>query len=104
MKKKGPECRFLIRECSFTHAPLLHTSCCVHPADDITLDHPVNDPDAPPRYDEAPAPLLPNFGASRFREYAGDLNMMVLLDAKERSVKQMKALWYLSIFYVASAT
>ncbi|TCD67183.1 hypothetical protein EIP91_000409 [Steccherinum ochraceum] len=73
MKKSGPECRFLIH--------------------DITLDHPVSDPESPPRYDEAPAPLLSNFGASRYREYAGDLNMMILLDSKERSVKQMQALW-----------
>ncbi|KAH8102064.1 S-adenosyl-L-methionine-dependent methyltransferase [Cristinia sonorae] len=73
MKKTGPHCRLLIH--------------------DITLDHPVNDPDAPPRYDEAPSPLLPNFGASRFREYASDINMLVLLNAKERSVKQMMTLW-----------
>ena len=62
--------------------------------DDIVLDHPVKDiklasiADGEP----APTPLLPNYGVSRFREYAGDLNMMVLLNAKERSLAQITGL------------
>lgn len=92
MKKSGPDCRFLIR--SYLFLLLYFAAEYGFCTDDIALDYPVSDPDAPPRYDEAPAPLLPNFGASRFREYAGDLNMMVLLDSKERSVKQMQVLWY----------
>ncbi|EPQ51546.1 S-adenosyl-L-methionine-dependent methyltransferase [Gloeophyllum trabeum ATCC 11539] len=35
--------------------------------------------------DKAPEPLLPNFGAGRFKVYTQDINMMALMNAKERS-------------------
>lgn len=56
--------------------------------DDIVLDHPVLKGEQGTE-EKAPEPLLPNFGAARLQEYAGDLNMMVLLDAKERSLAEM---------------
>ncbi|KAI5119659.1 hypothetical protein M0805_007750 [Coniferiporia weirii] len=60
---------------------------------DIVLDHPVKDADDASLNDNiAPEPLLPNYGSSRFQEYAGDLNMMILMDAKERSLKEMVTL------------
>lgn len=59
--------------------------------DDIVLDHPIFK-GASDAEEKAPAPLLPNFGAARLQEYAGDLNMMVLMDAKERSLGEMLAL------------
>ncbi|KAH8111801.1 S-adenosyl-L-methionine-dependent methyltransferase [Phellopilus nigrolimitatus] len=40
----------------------------------------------------APAPLLPNFGAARYREYAADINMLNLLGAKERTLEEFIAL------------
>ncbi|THH00243.1 hypothetical protein EW145_g7113 [Phellinidium pouzarii] len=39
--------------------------------------------------DAAPAPLLPNFGAARYRDYAGDINMLNLVDAKDRSLEEL---------------
>ncbi|KZT21972.1 S-adenosyl-L-methionine-dependent methyltransferase [Neolentinus lepideus HHB14362 ss-1] len=37
--------------------------------------------------ERAPEPLLPNFGAGRFKVYTQDVNMMALMNAKERSIE-----------------
>ncbi|THH00242.1 hypothetical protein EW145_g7114 [Phellinidium pouzarii] len=42
--------------------------------------------------DVAPAPLLPNFGAACYRDYAGDINMLNLLDAKDRTLEEFISL------------
>jgi hypothetical protein len=40
----------------------------------------------------APEPLLKNFGAGNIRPYAQDVNLMMLMNAKERSLDEFKAL------------
>lgn len=37
---------------------------------------------------EAPEPLLPNYGEGRIRQYYLDLDMMVMLNAKERTLDE----------------
>ncbi|KIM78300.1 hypothetical protein PILCRDRAFT_824514 [Piloderma croceum F 1598] len=40
----------------------------------------------------APEPLLPNFGAGNIRPYCQDMNLMMVLNAKERLLDEVKAL------------
>ncbi|KAJ7209445.1 S-adenosyl-L-methionine-dependent methyltransferase [Mycena haematopus] len=67
-----PTSRLLIRQFSLY--------LCFHPlipcSDEIVLQH------------LAPEPLLPNFGAAKFRPYAEDINMMVALNSQERTLSQ----------------
>jgi hypothetical protein len=36
---------------------------------------------------QAPEPLLPNYGEARIRQYTVDINMMTVLNAKERTLE-----------------
>jgi hypothetical protein len=38
--------------------------------------------------DPAPEPLLPNYGVGRIRRYNQDINMMCMLNAKERTLQE----------------
>lgn len=38
--------------------------------------------------DIAPEPLLPNYGAGRIRRYHQDINMMCVLNSKERTLQE----------------
>jgi hypothetical protein len=36
---------------------------------------------------QAPEPLLPNYGEARIRQYTVDINMMTVLNSKERTLE-----------------
>lgn len=38
---------------------------------------------------QAPEPLLPNYGTANLYTYASDINMLALLNAKERTVAEL---------------
>ena len=40
----------------------------------------------------APAPLLPNFGAAAYSQYVADINMLNLVNAKERTLEEFISL------------
>lgn len=39
-------------------------------------------------FEQAPEPLLPNYGVGRIRQYALDLDMMVMLNSQERRLEE----------------
>lgn len=39
------------------------------------------------KFTQAPEPLLPNYGDGRIRQYLMDINMMALLNSRERTLK-----------------
>lgn len=43
-------------------------------------------------YESAPAPLLPNGGVAAIRPYNMDLTMMIIVNAKERTLSEFKKL------------
>lgn len=43
---------------------------------------------------QAPEPLLPNFGAGSSRPFMQDVEMMILLNAGEHTLDELKALEY----------
>jgi hypothetical protein len=43
-------------------------------------------------FTQAPEPLLANYGEARIRQYTMDINMMTLLNSKERTLKDFIAL------------
>jgi hypothetical protein len=43
-------------------------------------------------FEQAPEPLLPNYGVGRIRQYALDLDMMVMLNSQERRLEEFIAL------------
>ncbi|KAJ7637687.1 S-adenosyl-L-methionine-dependent methyltransferase [Mycena polygramma] len=55
---------------------------------ELVLQHLVSDGISDSQFEKAPAPLLPNYGAGRFRLYAQDINMMVLLNSQERTLTE----------------
>ncbi|KAJ6505928.1 S-adenosyl-L-methionine-dependent methyltransferase [Mycena vulgaris] len=55
---------------------------------ELVLQHIVSDGISDGQFEKAPEPLLPNFGAGRFRLYAQDINMMSLLNSQERTLPQ----------------
>ncbi|KAJ6619669.1 S-adenosyl-L-methionine-dependent methyltransferase [Mycena sp. CBHHK59/15] len=55
---------------------------------ELVLQHVVGDSISDKQFEKAPEPLLPNFGAGRFRLYAQDINMMTLLNSQERTLPQ----------------
>ncbi|KXN91143.1 Sterigmatocystin 8-O-methyltransferase [Leucoagaricus sp. SymC.cos] len=44
-------------------------------------------PESEAKYSQAPEPLLPNYGDGRLRQYTMDINMMALLNSKERTLQ-----------------
>ncbi|KAF9458941.1 S-adenosyl-L-methionine-dependent methyltransferase [Collybia nuda] len=50
----------------------------------------VTEGDSP--FEQAPEPLLPNYGVGRIRQYALDLDMMVMLNSQERRLEEFVAL------------
>ncbi|KAF9452281.1 S-adenosyl-L-methionine-dependent methyltransferase [Macrolepiota fuliginosa MF-IS2] len=44
-------------------------------------------PEAEANFTQAPEPLLPNYGDGRIRQYAMDINMMTLLNSRERTLE-----------------
>ncbi|KAA1473506.1 S-adenosyl-L-methionine-dependent methyltransferase [Dentipellis sp. KUC8613] len=58
---------------------------------DYVLNPPTKSP-TPSDTTPAPAPLLPNYGAGGARPYVADLNMLVVLSAKERSIEDVTKL------------
>ncbi|KAF8954811.1 S-adenosyl-L-methionine-dependent methyltransferase [Flammula alnicola] len=67
-KAMGPSSRLLIHE--------------------LVLQHAVRDPSGSALLEQAPEPLLANYGMARIRLYNQDLNMMTLLNAKERTLQE----------------
>ncbi|KAJ7170592.1 S-adenosyl-L-methionine-dependent methyltransferase [Mycena crocata] len=55
---------------------------------ELVLQHLVSDGISDSQFEKAPEPLLPNFGAGRFRLYAQDINMCCLLNSQERTLDQ----------------
>ncbi|KAF8954810.1 S-adenosyl-L-methionine-dependent methyltransferase [Flammula alnicola] len=53
---------------------------------ELVLQHAVRDPSG--SIEQAPEPLLANYGMGRLRLYQQDLNMMILLNAKERTLQE----------------
>ena len=47
---------------------------------------------------QAPEPLLPNFGAGSSRPFMQDVEMMILLNAGERTLDELRALGYAVLF------
>ncbi|KAG6844749.1 hypothetical protein H0H93_016360, partial [Arthromyces matolae] len=43
-------------------------------------------------YEEAPAPILPNYGAANVMPYMIDIGMMLWLNAQERTLKELDEL------------
>jgi hypothetical protein len=39
-------------------------------------------------FEQAPEPLLPNYGLGRIRQYSLDLTLMLLLNSKERTLEE----------------
>ncbi|KAH9479088.1 3-O-methyltransferase 2 [Psilocybe cubensis] len=57
--------------------------------DEFVIEHAVRDSSAKTEAkDEAPEPLLANYGVSRIRKYNQDLNMMILHNAQERTLQE----------------
>lgn len=46
---------------------------------------------------QAPKPLLPNFGMGRVRLYQQDLNMMSILNSKERTLQEFVDMGYVHL-------
>jgi hypothetical protein len=44
------------------------------------------------KFIQAPEPLLPNYGEGRLRQYTVDINMMTMLNSKERTLEDFIAL------------
>ncbi|KAJ7127080.1 S-adenosyl-L-methionine-dependent methyltransferase [Mycena epipterygia] len=55
---------------------------------ELVLQHVVSDGISDSQFEKAPEPLLPNFGAGRFRLYAQDINMLSVLNSQERTLPQ----------------
>ncbi|KIJ38737.1 hypothetical protein M422DRAFT_231092 [Sphaerobolus stellatus SS14] len=66
-KAMGPNSRLLIHEFVLQHAVRDSSGAAV---------------------DQAPEPLLPNYGAGRIRLYHQDINMMITLNSKERTLEE----------------
>jgi hypothetical protein len=49
-------------------------------------------PDAEAKSIQAPEPLLPNYGEGRLRQYTLDMDMMIMLNSKERTLDDFIAL------------
>ena len=43
---------------------------------------------------QAPKPLLPNYGYGSLRTYLSDVNMLILLNAGERTLNEFKEMGY----------
>ncbi|KAF8577159.1 S-adenosyl-L-methionine-dependent methyltransferase [Ramaria rubella] len=55
---------------------------------EFVLQHIVRDPTQATTLDQAPEPLLPNYGMGKVRLYQQDINMMNLLNSKERTLQE----------------
>lgn len=82
----GKSSRILIREQHLLVCRNLHhlmkwekDECIVRPGYRI--------PKEEARFLQAPEPLLPNYGEARIRQYTVDINMMTVLNAKERTLE-----------------
>ncbi|XP_006460606.1 hypothetical protein AGABI2DRAFT_117546 [Agaricus bisporus var. bisporus H97] len=49
-------------------------------------------PEGEAKFRQAPEPLLPNYGEARIRQYTMDINMITLLNSKERTLEDFIAL------------
>ncbi|KAF8876830.1 S-adenosyl-L-methionine-dependent methyltransferase [Infundibulicybe gibba] len=55
---------------------------------EFVLHHPVRDRTKPSMFEQAPEPLLSNYGVGSVRRYQLDINMMNLLNSKERTLQE----------------
>ncbi|RDB28143.1 3-O-methyltransferase 2 [Hypsizygus marmoreus] len=55
---------------------------------EFVLQHLVRDPEQATLVGQAPEPLLPNYGVGRMRLYQQDINMMNLVNSKERTLPE----------------
>ncbi|GJJ14270.1 hypothetical protein Clacol_008534 [Clathrus columnatus] len=56
--------------------------------DELVLQHAVRDQSIRENIDQAPEPLLANYGMGRLRLYEQDLNMMIIFNSKERTLQE----------------
>ena len=54
--------------------------------DEYILQHANRVPEAQSKFNQAPEPLLPNYGAGRIRQYNLDISMMTKLNSEERQL------------------
>ena len=59
------------------------------PLDDFVLQHADRRAEGDSAFEYALEPLLPNYGVGSIRQYNIDLNMMVLLNGKERTLEEL---------------
>ena len=56
--------------------------------DEFVLQHADRRAEGDSAFEQAPEPLLPNYGVGSIRQYNLDLNMMVVLNGKERTLEE----------------
>ena len=59
---------------------------CVRSTDEFILQHANRVPEGQSNFNQAPEPLLPNYGTGRIRQYNIDLHMMTTLNSEERQL------------------
>jgi len=69
-----------VKKAMAPHSRLLIQEYIIQPANRV--------PEEKSPYKQAPAPLLPNYGGGRIRQYSLDLHMMILLNSEERRLPQ----------------
>ena len=56
------------------------------PSDEYILQHANRVPEGQSNFNQAPEPLLANYGAGRIRQYNLDIDMMTMLNSEERQL------------------
>ncbi|KAF9014286.1 S-adenosyl-L-methionine-dependent methyltransferase [Cyathus striatus] len=81
--------RLLIRKCfSSSISSSVRRKLTFICSDEFVLQHAVRDISGTTTIDQAPEPLLANYGMGRVRLYEQDLNMMILMNSKERTLQE----------------
>ena len=60
--------------------------------DEFVLQHADRKAEGDSAFQQAPEPLLPNYGVGSIRQYNLDLDMMVMLNSKERTLEEFTAI------------
>ena len=81
-----PTSRVLIRALTFLHRATPYLTNLL--LDEFVLQHADRKAESDSVLEQAPEPLLPNYGVGSIRQYNLDLNMLVLLNGKQRTFEE----------------
>jgi hypothetical protein len=67
---------------------LLLSALIMHHLDEFVLQHVDRVAENSSAFNQAPEPLLPNYGVGKIRHYNTDLDMMIMLNSQERYLEE----------------